>query len=85
MEDFAPWNFGEWKEILSACTSAGESEAVRRATRTGEPLGSREFILGLERRMGKRLRVGDRGRPRKKPQPAEKGAVQGSLFAAIGE
>jgi putative transposase len=85
MEEFAPWNFGEWKEILSASIAAGESVAVRRATRTGEPLGSREFILGLERRMGKRLRVGDRGRPRKKPQPAEKEAVQDSLFAASGE
>jgi hypothetical protein len=59
-----------------------ESEAVRRATRTGEPLGSRDFISGLERQMGKRLRVGERGRPHRKPQSREEAAMQGCLFVA---
>jgi hypothetical protein len=57
-----------------------EVEAVRRATRIGEPLGSREFILRLERRRGRRLTVGASGCPRMSPQTAENAARQGSLF-----
>ncbi len=84
MEYFDRWNFDEWKDILSASMSDAESEAVRRATRTGEPLGSREFLSALERRMGKRLRVWERGRPERKPQSREGAAVQGCLFVASG-
>ena len=78
---FGRWDFGEWKEMLSARASDAESEAVRRATRTGEPLGSREFVAGLERQTRKRLRVGERGRPRNLPQSREEAARQGCLFA----
>jgi hypothetical protein len=62
-----------------------ESDAVRRATRTGEPLGSREFISGLERQMGRWLHVGERGRPRGKPQSRDEAAIQGCLSVAGGE
>jgi putative transposase len=68
MEYVDHWDFTEWKEMLSAYMPEAESEAVRRATRTREPLGSQEFISGLERQKGKRLRVGERGRPHRKPQ-----------------
>jgi putative transposase len=77
---FTDWNFGEWKEALTQVPVESEVEAVRRATRTGEPLGSREFILQLERRQGKRLTVGERGRPRRLPQSEEEAARQGNLF-----
>ena len=84
IEYFGRWEHGEWKEILSVCDPAAECEAVRRATRTGEPLGPREFVADLERRAGKRLRVFERGRPKKKPPCAEDRARQGSLFLASG-
>lgn len=79
-EYFARWNFAEWMEILSAAMDEGDLEAMRRATRTGEPLGSREFLVWLERRTGKPLRVRKRGRPKPIRQPAEEAARQGCLF-----
>jgi len=64
--------------------SADEAEAVRRATRTGEPLGSRGFLAEMERQTGKRLRVLERGRPKKAGQCAIDVARQGSLYQAVG-
>ena len=79
-EYFGGWNFAEWKEILSAGMNEADLDAVRRATRTGEPLGSREFLVSLERRSGKLLRVRERGRPKAIPQSPEEAARQGCLF-----
>ena len=79
-EYFGGWNFAEWQEILSAGMDGGDLDAVRRATRTGEPLGSREFLVLLERRAGKLLRVRKRGRPKAIRQSAEEAARQGCLF-----
>ncbi len=81
VEYFGRWDYSEWREILSAGISGGESDAIRRATHTGEPLGSREFVAALERQAGRRLRVLARGRPPKKPEPVEAPGRQGSLFA----
>jgi putative transposase len=67
-EYFDGWSYGEWREILAAGGAEGEEEAVRRATRTGEPLGSRRFVAELERRSGRRLRVLERGRPKRLPE-----------------
>jgi putative transposase len=78
---FGGWNFDEWRDILSAALPADELEALRRAARTGEPLGSREFVMALERRVGKRLHVLDRGRPRRKAQSPGEAARQAELFA----
>jgi hypothetical protein len=61
--------------------SGGECDAVRRATHTGEPLGSREFVTTLERQAGRRLRVLARGRPPKKPEAADHAGLPGHLFA----
>jgi len=84
-EPFGRWDFEEWREILAAGVNYGESEAIRRATRTGEPLGSREFVARLERRAGRRLRVGERGRPRRQPPSQEDAAAQGCLSASDGQ
>jgi putative transposase len=84
-EYFGGWNSAEWKEILSARMSADEAEAVRRATRTGEPLGSRGFLAEMERQTGKRLRVLERGRPKNARESAIDVARQGSLFEAVGK
>jgi putative transposase len=83
-EYFGGWNYGEWKEILTVGAPDGEVAAVRRATSTGEPLGSTEFIMGLERQAGRRLRVWERGRPRQKPQSGEEAVRQACLFAVGG-
>ena len=39
------WDYHDWRETLAGGPD-GETEAVRQATRTGEPLGSREFVQG---------------------------------------
>lgn len=41
-------------------------DKIRRATSTGRPLGSVEFIESLEKLLSRKLLVGERGRPRKK-------------------
>ena len=78
------WDHGEWREILEAAMAESECAAVRRATQAGEPFGPPEFIADLERQVGKRLRVLERGRPRKAPQSDDEIARQGKLFGASG-
>jgi len=82
---FGRWDYGEWKELLLEGRAGDVDEAIRRATRTGEPLGSRDFVAGLERRAGKRLRVLERGRPMRVAQSPEERARQGCLFQGGGE
>jgi putative transposase len=60
------WDCGEWREILLAGTDDREVAAIRQATRTGQPLGPREFVGRLESLAGKRLKVFARGRPGRK-------------------
>ena len=70
---FRCWDFAGWRECLEPDPPAEEVDAIRRATRAGEPLGSVEFLDNLERLAGKRLRVMARGRPKKGSNQAEKG------------
>ena len=84
MECFGRWDYDEWREILSAGATEGESDSIRRATYAGEPFGSGEFVAALERQAGRRLRVLARGRPPKEPEAAEDAGRQGSLFASLG-
>ncbi len=65
------WDYGAWRECLTYDLPAAERESLRRATLTGEPLGSQEFMTRLEREAGRRLRVLPRGRPRKQPEQGE--------------
>ncbi len=78
---FDAWDYAGWKEGLLSGLAEGEMEAVRHATQTGEPLGSREFLRQLERQAGRRLRVWARGRPRKQPSPPDQTGLQACLFA----
>jgi putative transposase len=57
---------GDWAEVLRC----GEMEAAwmsrfRSATKSGKPLGDKDFVKKLERRAGKDLTVRSRGRPSK--------------------
>ncbi len=55
----------EGTERLASGLSGEDLDRIRRSTRVGEPLGSTKFILDLERRAGRGLKVRERGRPRK--------------------
>jgi putative transposase len=59
--------------------SEEDLEKIRRSTRVGEPLGSKKFLIELERRAGRGLRVRERGRPRK--TSFEGGGVQEVMLA----
>ena len=67
-DHFDAWDYVHWQGVLLAGMSEGESNIVRHATKTGEPLGSHEFVKQLEQVSGRRLRVLPRGRPKKKPR-----------------
>ncbi|HWC96908.1 MAG TPA: transposase [Candidatus Sulfopaludibacter sp.] len=64
------WNHVSWREQLESALTEQDTAALRRATRRGVPLGSEAFIDELERRAGRRLRLLERGRPKKQPAPA---------------
>lgn len=57
------WDYAGWRESLQSAAE-DEGAVLRRATYTGEPFGSREFVERLERQAGRRLRILPRGRPR---------------------
>ena len=50
--DLAPWSerwtLDEWREFLAATEFERESEAIRRSTHSGRPLGSARFVERLE-------------------------------------
>ncbi len=59
-----PWSTGEWGAVLAEA-SEQDCVAIRKATYSGRPWGSREFVLQLERQLGRRLAPAKGGRPRK--------------------
>ena len=65
------WTPGEWQAMLEDTSESAACGSLRRATQTGEPWGSKEFVEELERKAARRLRVLPRGRP---PQRASENA-----------
>jgi REP-associated tyrosine transposase len=65
-EYFGFWDHAHWRSCLRSVIPDEDCDAVRSATRTGQPLGGREFVARLERESGRNLRVQARGRPRRK-------------------
>lgn len=60
------WTPGEWRAMLLDRTEAEqELDAIRRATYTGRPLGSKEFVAALEAKLGRILEARPGGRTRK--------------------
>jgi hypothetical protein len=50
------FNGAQWKEFLEEGLEAGDTiRQLRLATRTGRPIGSKEFIRRLEKITGRRL------------------------------
>ncbi len=58
------WSPQEWAWVLGehGCVDAN---AVRKATYTGRPLGSKEFVTDLECRLARRLEARKGGRPKR--------------------
>ena len=54
-----------WVDFLSLPTLPADARILRQHERTGRPLGSPDFITGLEARLGRRLRAQKGGRPKK--------------------
>jgi putative transposase len=59
------WDPVMWREYLVAGGADSTLAAIRRSTHTGRPLGSAEFVEGLERSMKRRLTPQKGGRPPK--------------------
>ena len=51
--DWNAWDYAGWKQSLLAGISQTECDSILRATNTGEPLGSRQFLRQLERYSGR--------------------------------
>jgi putative transposase len=64
-ETFGFWDHAHWQTCLQSAIPDEDCDAVRCATRTGEPLGASEFVARIEREAGRDLRVLARGRPPK--------------------
>jgi putative transposase len=61
----------DWKDFISSPNEEADQRMLTAHERTGRPLGSKEFILGLEAKLGIRLRPHKRGRKPKIPRPEE--------------
>ena len=55
----------DWRAFLQNGVDEIEAKRLERHLGSGRPLGSRGFVRGLERRLGRELARGRRGRPRK--------------------
>ncbi len=68
LDDFqARWTSPEWCEFLAATAGEREAEALRRSTFRGRPLGSPDFIAGLEQALERPLLPRKGGRPKRAP------------------
>ena len=73
------WTLAEWRDFIAVTEFERESEAIRRSTHCGRPLGSAHFVERLETMLARPLSARHGGRPKKKEAYRE--LVQ-SLLAA---
>jgi putative transposase len=74
------WTLEEWRAFLAATEFERESEAIRRSTHSGRPLGSARFVERLETALARPLLARRGGRPKKKSASRE---VAERFLAAI--
>ncbi len=64
------WNevcpLADWADVLRQRGVDDGGQELREATRAGRPYGDEKFVGALEKRVGRRLRAGTPGRPRKR-------------------
>lgn len=77
------WNPSTWAQFLTDM-QLEDWDAVRKATQTGRPLGSRDFVAGLESRLGRRLTAGKVGRPRKIRPGSDPGSISPMVRTTAG-
>ena len=58
------WNSEAWKKELSDGVSVDQASTIRDSTQTGRPLGSLDFVVSMEKSLGRSLRALPVGRPR---------------------
>jgi hypothetical protein len=75
----------EWSGELGVTEEPDELAAIRAQTATGRPLGSKEFVAELGRKMRRVLEPRAIGRPRKNPEGGATNAVQTARSFAIGQ
>ena len=61
------WTSPDWREFVDVSAREADDE-IRTCTHAGRPLGSVEFVLRLERHLGRRLTARKGGRPKKQPE-----------------
>lgn len=59
------WTVAEWREYLAAGESQSDLSSLRQCTHTGRPLGTVEFVAGLEQTTLRPLAPRKGGRPKK--------------------
>jgi putative transposase len=59
------WTPEAWRDYLAEYRDGVETEAIRKSTHTGRPLGSTDFIQRLERSLKRRLTPNKGGRPKR--------------------
>jgi putative transposase len=74
------WTLDEWRDFLTATEFERESDALRRSTHNGRPLGSSQFVARLEASMARPLLPRAGGRPKKKSASRE---IAQRLLAAM--
>jgi putative transposase len=62
------WGSEEWRQFLGySPNDAPDAALLRRSTHSGRPLGSADFVRGIERETGRSLTPGRGGRPKRAP------------------
>jgi putative transposase len=61
------WSGREWRDYLRSGESDEDLRDIRKCTHTGRPLGSRDFLHGLEESTARQLEPHKGGRPRLAP------------------
>jgi putative transposase len=62
------WTAAEWRDFMGNAEATADVYRLRRSTHTGRPLGTAEFVAGLEELTSRPLAPRKGGRPRK-PMP----------------
>lgn len=69
------WTVAEWRDFLTQAESTGDMSALRQSTHTGRPLGTPEFVAGLEKLTLRPLTPQKGGRPKRPAREAPQARI----------